>query len=274
MLRTLTTPLTQQTDSSEELEISPELMDKMQEAADVVTLRIRQLKASNTKMTVELWQKTISPISQLNQLLPKAAKPEADFWTNAKVAVDLLTFIEKLIWIAALIDDLFAPEDKSPLGEFSWTGLGIGLSASILLTVGEAVCHKIINTVNQAIEYYAPPQGSALSKVKLPFSQKVALACEAISHVGEIGGLCVLITNILGLNNPWWLKVSIHITGTMVLGLFNSVADTRSHYTAMLLYHRADNDSAMADDKASEIDLTNLETGESKVSRARVRITL
>jgi hypothetical protein len=155
---------------------------------------------------------------------------KADFWTNAQAAVELLTCFDTLVWIAAMIEDGVSPPNPSIIPGLSWWSLGFGGGATLLLALAELQCHKIQNIVNQKKDF---PISLAAEKPVLTMPQKLYLAGETISHIGETAWKFTLASRLF--NNPW-ARLGLHISG-VAFGILGSGGVTRTHYHSILKYN-------------------------------------
>jgi hypothetical protein len=189
---------------------------------------------------------------------------QADIWTNLTAIIDFLGSVDKVIWISAMIDDALTPPDISPIGGFSWWGLGFGTGFAMLLALAEMRCHKINNIVNQ--KNNSTLFTTQTQNPSLHWKQKLALSGEAISHVGDIGGRFALYSRVLAITNPW-VKLGLHIAGTG-LGILGSVAETRTHYNSMLRFNSLFKNS---NNPANPDDYQKLEEGKMQANGVALR---
>jgi hypothetical protein len=206
-------------------------------AAHEVEQLIKNAMNDNKILTAELLQELIHPLVQIAVQLPDNNNHKADKWTISQAVFECIgTLLRSTLWISTMIDDGIDPEAKA-LGNFSWIGLGTGFALSILLALAEMQCHKIINIVNQnsnATLLQAPTKDTKLTK-----TQKVALGIEAIAHVGGVGSDYAIISRLVtaATSIPSWIPGLIDIVGSVIIGPWATIAETRTHYHSMLRYN-------------------------------------
>jgi hypothetical protein len=212
------------------------IWEKAAEAAQEVLENINAARLTNVALTVTKLQDFLHPLISIATLLPAAEIQEADKFTIAQAIIEFIkTLALNTIWISTMIDDSFDPDARIPWINFSYYGATIGLVLSGFLAAAEMVCHKIINTVNQtsnATILQAPTEDTHLTT-----SQKTALSIETIAHIGGMGSLMSIISRLIPDNVSPWIRPTLHIVGTGVLGTLGSIAETRTHYNSMLRYN-------------------------------------
>ena len=220
--------------------IPPSSWPTLIEAITAVSVKLQQAQAANRNLSAELLVPILAPLEKIIRTITNNETPSsADFWTNSQAVVELLSSVDKVIWVASLIDDIAQPGDPSPFVGFSWWGVGFGSFLALLLALAELYCHKIINIVNQTndsgIFNEAVFNETPLHMTSLTFKQKIALSCETISHIGDIGSKFAMYSKIFCVK-PTWLKMVLHGAGG-VLGIFGTVAETRTHWNSMLRFN-------------------------------------
>lgn len=169
----------------------------------------------------------------------------ADVWTKLATAGEATaSFISDAYWLGGLID-LAAQLDDAGYG-LSWYGMGFGAAIALLTAAGSAYSHTALNLNHQ----HHPAEHAEEDREREPLlkssqherqhqaanitiPQKIALAGDFISHVGDIAGPITFVADIIAKDRlPLWGKALIQCGATLFGGVA-SVANVRSCRNSM-----------------------------------------
>ncbi len=180
----------------------------------------------------------------------------ADKWTKLGATGEAVaSFISDAYWLGGLID-LIAQLDENSVG-LSWYGLGIGCALSFGLTVGSVYAHSVVNInhqeghIHQAYdEHLHGPQRPQINSAtedtpimarlanqeedSLTTMQKLALASDFISHIGDIAGPITFVAEIAAKDRMSSWATALVQCGATLFGAAASVAGVRTCKNNML----------------------------------------
>jgi hypothetical protein len=208
---------------------------KAQTEARQLLVNIQDAQISGRQLDQATLRELLLPFIQIASELPKEESEGADKWTNLQAVIEFFgTVIQNTLCLSLILDTFTnSSENDCNAQTYNWLNIGIGVGAGVLLALGEVICHRIINTVNQ--ERNATLLQIATENERLSFQQMIALSVEAVSHMGEVAAQYVILTRFIP-NPTKWMRPAIY-AGAALIGIAGSAAETRTHLNSIRRYN-------------------------------------
>jgi len=187
---------------------------------------------------------------------------KADLFTNANSIIGGTTsFLSMLFFVARLVDTFGDYEKK--FAEMSYPGMAIGLTMALYAAIGSTICHRALNKQNQDQTHdrqnesdHSPtssvslnsqaistderrdeekPILQAISHVKttqLTNWQRLWLLADFVGHSSDVASPILFIL-LYAFEMQKYQKALVY-TGSLMVGLFSSVASVRTCQNALL----------------------------------------
>lgn len=200
------------------------------------------------------------------------SEKESDYWTKIATAGEYVaSFVSDAYWLGTMLDTMvgFEEESSGALG-LSYYGLSFGVTLALLSAGGASYSHMALNTLHQeavstlpsagefccqdslsTMEYcgqssYPPISSQEVQKqpllednlnknIGLAWYQNLALVGDYISHVGDVAGPLIFVSELATRNqdSPQWQKITVQCAATLFGGV-SSVAGVRTCRNSML----------------------------------------
>ncbi len=208
-----------------------QVWEKFEQETQQLLEKIKEGKSLGLALTAETHSQLLRPAIQLAAELPRThpENDDADTITNAQAVIEFAgTVIQNALCFGLILDTLQGKKEDCNLDDFDWVSAGIGLALGLILASGEAVCHRIINTVNQKSDINLAQASTENSS--LTTTQKIALSIEAVAHVGEVASQYVVLSRFVTRDSN--ARIGIYI-GALIAGIIGSIAETRTHLNSI-----------------------------------------
>ena len=161
-----------------------------------------------------------------------ASNEDSDAWTKLSALGELVTsLISDTYWIASLFELVIGNGHEDNAVSLSWTAVGLGVGFAVFTAAGATYSHWHLNKRNQ--HFHSNGQAyqvldDATDQHKLSRMQYFALACDWVSHTGDVAGPIAFVVDLMTKGQlPVEQKAIVYGTATLFGGLA-SYADVRT----------------------------------------------
>jgi hypothetical protein len=210
---------------------SKEAWERVAQEARLLLEKIEIKRKESAELSVAAMRELLLPFIQLAGELPQDDEEGADLWTNIQAVFEFFgTIIQYTLCISLILDTITGDSNEDCNAQtYNWINISVGIGIGVMLALGEVLCHRIINIVNQ--NRNATLMQLATDKSTLTFTQKMALSIESISHVGEVASQYVILTRFIP--NPTPFMRPLVYVGAGLVGIAGSLAETRTHLNSI-----------------------------------------